>query len=368
MDPARLRGEFAVLDSVAYLNAGTCGPVPRAARRALDELLDIGDRDGRRLAYYERGLELRHRQREHYTRLVGAARPEDVALTTGTSEGVAKVVAGLDLGPGDEILAPEGEHPGLTGPLLGAARRGVALRTAPLAELPEHVGPRTRLVACSHVGWVTGDVAPSFADLPQDVPLLLDGAQGAGAVPVDVAALGCAFYAAAGQKWLCGPVGTGLLHVAPEWQERLVPVAAGYPAYADSERVLDDDALHRDARVLDASAVAPETTAAAVAALDVLADHGWDAVHARARDLAARFADALREHGRRVAPRGDTTLVSWEEDDPVAVRDELGRQGVAVRALPRTPYVRASVGAWNDERDLDRLLSALGASGAGSGT
>jgi len=303
-------------------------------------------------------VELRSHQREHYARLVGAARPEDVALTSGTSEGVAKVVAGLDLRPGDEILASEGEHPGLTGPLLAAARRGIALRVVPLAELPEHVGPRTRLVACSHVGWVRGDVAPSFAGLPDDVPLLLDGAQGVGAVPVDVAALNASFYAAAGQKWLCGPVGTGLLYVAPAWQERLVPVAAGYPAYADHERVLDDDALHRDARVLDASAVAPELTAAAVAALDVLDAHGWDAIHARARELAIRFADALRATGRRVAPRGETTLVSWEEDDPIAVRDEAGRHGVAIRALPRTPYVRASVGAWNDESDLERLVGA----------
>ena len=95
-----------------------------------------------------------------------------------------------------------------------------------------------------------------------------------------------------------------------------------------------------------------------MAAHDVLAEAGWDAVYERSRTLAATLADRLRERGRVVAPRDDTTLVSWEDDDPEATRDRLAADGILVRNLPGTPYVRASVGAWNDERDLDRLLDA----------
>ncbi len=88
------------------------------------------------------------------------------------------------------------------------------VRQVPLAEVADAVGPRTRLVACSHVGWMSGSVAP--AELAQlDVPVLLDGAQGVGAIGVDVHALGCDAYAGAGQKWLCGPDGTGMLWVSP---------------------------------------------------------------------------------------------------------------------------------------------------------
>jgi selenocysteine lyase/cysteine desulfurase len=90
----------------------------------------------------------------------------------------------------------------------------------------------------------------------------------------------------------------------------------------------------------------------------VLAAAGWNTVYARARTLAATLADRLRERGRTVAPRGETTLVSWEDDDPEATRDRLAGAGVLVRNLPGTPYLRASVGAWNDEKDLDRLVDA----------
>ena len=75
--------------------------------------------------------------------------------------------------------------------------------------------------------------------------------------------------------------------------------------------------------------------------------------------LAAELAERLEAHGRTVAPRGHTTLVTWEDDDPEAMRDRLKEAGVVVRNLPGTPYVRASVGAWSSADDLDRLLAAL---------
>ena len=359
MDAARLRAEFPVFERVTYLNAGTCGPLPAAARRAFDEVIDLAEVDGRRGAYYERTLALQDRQRETYAALLGAA-TDDVGLTTSTSDGVARLVAGLGLGAGDEILTAEAEHPGLLGPLLAASMRGgVTVRTAPLAQLADAVGPATRLVACSHVGWHRGDLAPSFDGLSDDVPVLLDGAQGVGAIPLDLPALGCAFYAASGQKWLCGPVGTGMLYVAPAWRERLTPAGPTYVSFADARDALNPAALHEGARRHDAPAIAAESVAAALASIDVLGGFGWDNVFARASGLAATLADRLRDAGRRVADRGATTLVAWEDDDPTATRDRLSQEGIAVRDLPGTNLLRASVGAWNDESDLDRLVAAL---------
>jgi L-cysteine/cystine lyase len=191
-----------------------------------------------------------------------------------------------------------------------------------------------------------------------DVPVLLDGAQGAGAVDVDVAALGCDFYAAAGQKWLCGPVGTGLLYVAPEWRERLRSVGPTYLNLDDPAAGLDA-VPHRDARAHDASAISAEAGAFALASHDALGAFGWDAVTRRARELAQRLVDLLGDRGFEVAPRGDTTLVGWRDDDAEATRDRLAADGIVVRNLPGRGLMRASVGAWNDEGDLHRLVAAL---------
>jgi selenocysteine lyase/cysteine desulfurase len=219
------------------------------------------------------------------------------------------------------------------------------------------VGPRTKLVACSHVSWITGAVRPDgLASL--DVPVLLDGAQGVGAVGFDVGSLGCDFYAGSGQKWMCGPIGSGMLWVEPTWRERLAPVGATYLNLEDANAGLAAE-LQPDARRYDSPGVGAETLAAALAAHDVLAAHGWSSVHGRASSLAGQLAERLAERGRTVAARGETTLVSFEDADPEATRDRLAEDGVIVRHLPGTAYVRASVGAWNDEEDLERLLAAL---------
>lgn len=358
MDPARLRAEFPVFAHRAYLNAGTCGPVAAAAVRAAADALALAAGEGRTGAYFSALLDVRDRLRAGYAALLGAD-ADDVALTTCTSEGIVRVLAALDLRPGDEVVTSDEEHPGLLGPLAAArAQRGIVVRVAPLGAVADAVGPRTRLVACSHVSWIGGRVAPDLAQLRDDVPVLLDGAQGVGAVPVDVAALGCAFYAGSGQKWLCGPVGSGLLWIAPRWRERLPARGPTYVNLADPSAGLDAVAWPTAARH-DAHAQSLESAVAAAAALDVLGAVGWGAVHERAATLARRLADELVARGRELAPRDRTTLVAWREADPPATVARLADAGVVVRELPGRGLVRASVGAWNDATDLDRLLSAL---------
>jgi L-cysteine/cystine lyase len=357
MDAAALRAEFPALARVAYLNAGTAGPWPSAATRSTMQVLETAEREGRSGAYFATGAQLAARLRAAYASLLGAD-VEEVALTASTSDGIARVLAGLELRAGDEVLTSIGEHPGLLGPLGAAvAQRGVAVREVPLARIAEEAGPRTRLVACSHVHWATGEVAPE-ALTSVGVPVLLDGAQGAGAVRVRVGELGCAFYAASGQKWLCGPVGTGMLWIDPAWSERVVPRGPTFLNLADPSAGLAN-ALQPDARRHDAPGAGVERCAGALAAHDVLAAAGWDAVHERAASLAHQLAAELAAAGHDVLPRGDTTLVTWRADDPATARARLVDAGIVVRDIPGRPWLRASVGAWNDESDLERLLAAL---------
>src|ERR671934_1535035 len=122
MDADELRAEFPVLADRAYLNAGTCGPLPHAAVQAVLEVLDRAAAEGRAREYMEALRDLRERLRAAYAGVLGAE-AADVALTTCTSEGVVRVLAGLDLGAGDEVLTSDAEHPGLLGPLAGMRRR-----------------------------------------------------------------------------------------------------------------------------------------------------------------------------------------------------------------------------------------------------
>ena len=357
MNIEALRDEFPVLERVAYLNAGTDGPLPAAAARAGAEELLGEARRGRAGEHFERRHELGDALREAYARALGCHAGE-VALTTSTSEGLASVIDGLGLAEGDEILTSDEEHPGLLG-TLGAARalHGVRLRMVALADVADAVGARTRLVACSHVSWMTGQLAPeSLREL--DVPVVLDGAQGVGAVPVDVRALGCDAYAGAGQKWMCGPDGVGMLYVAAAFRERLSVSRRGYGNLLDPMTGLDAR-LHEDGRRFDTFALSAEALATALAAVRVLERAGWAQVHARAATLAARLAEMLDSVERETTPRANSTLVSFASSDAVAERARLAEQSIVLRDVPGRPWLRASVGAWNDESDLERLLTAL---------
>lgn len=346
-----------VLAELAYLNAGTDGPLPaRSVQAALLEL-ERAAREGRAREYFERRAVLADSLRRAYAAVLGCA-PEELSLTSCTSEGIAIVLEGLDLGPDQEVLTSDEEHPGLLG-ALGAARelRGISVRMVSLEEISGAVGPRTALVACSHVGWTSGRIAPAaLAEL--EVPVLLDGAQAAGAIPVDVLALGCSAYAGPGQKWLCGPDGTGMLYVRPDLRERLRTSRRGYVNLADPGAGLEAS-LHADGRRFDTMSLNAETLAGALASVEFLEGFGWPELHRRASALAEVLVRRLSELGREVAPRGASTLVSFTSPDPPAERAHLAERGVIVREIPESPWLRASVGAWNNQTDLERLLEAL---------
>ncbi|HXP36875.1 MAG TPA: aminotransferase class V-fold PLP-dependent enzyme, partial [Solirubrobacteraceae bacterium] len=291
MDLRGLRAEFPVLRNVAYLNAGTDGPLPVRAVQASAEELEREAADGRTMAHFERRNELNDALRAAYARALGAD-VSDIALTTCTSDGMAQVITGLTFESGDEILTSDEEHPGLLG-ALGAARElhGVSIREVPLAQIAEAVGPSTALVACSHVGWVSGSLAP--AELAGVAPpVLLDGAQGVGAVRVDVRALGCDAYAGAGQKWLCGPDGLGNLYVSPQLRERLSVSRRGYANLEDPNAGIDAS-LHGDARRFDTMSLSAEAVACGLAAIELLDSVGWDIVHDASSTLAAQLAEQL---------------------------------------------------------------------------
>ena len=367
MDLVAVRKGIPVLDRYAYLNAGTFGPLPRVTVVAMQEVERLELEDGRaRHAYFERVMAQREELRGKLAALIGA--PADtVALTASTTEGCNVALAGLGIGPGDEVVTTDSEHPGLFGGLVasGATIRAAAVRDRPAAEalaaLEAELSPRTKLVAISHVSWLTGAVLPVRELSGRGIPVLVDGAQGAGAIPVDVEELGCDFYTVSAQKWLLGPAATGALYVAPQQLEACRVVFPSYLSWKHPEYELVETAQRFEGGWAPAPSVA-----GLLASLSFAEGAGLERVE-RARVATVRCREALAGAGAEVVSEaGQGTLVSFRAEEPAELVARLGEQGVVVRDLPGTGLVRASCGFWTSEEDLERLVDGVTASRRGS--
>ena len=344
-----VRAAFPVLEQYAYLNAGTNGPLPRVAAEAMiaEQLVDLAEGRGGE-PYFSRALGMRDEVRAKLAALFGVE-PAQVALTRSTTDGCNIVLAGLDLGPDDEIVTSDVEHFGLIGPLHASGARVVA---APEDGIPEAVTERTRLIAISHVSWVTGNsLDPARVKSEAGLPTLVDGAQSAGAIPVEVGALD--YYAVSCQKWLCGPDVTGALVVA---RPEELPVAL--PSYfAQAEHRPDGSYVAREgAERFDSGWIGTPSLAGLSKALDVAPEWRFE----RAAEMAAKCRSALEERFEVVTKPDHAGLVTFRPtSDPTELVEKLRGDGVIVRELPGRNLIRVSCGYWTSESDLERLVKTL---------
>jgi L-cysteine/cystine lyase len=352
------RAQFPVLERVAFLNAGSMGPLPRPAVEAMAERersdLERG-RGGK--PYVDEVLAQRKHAR---TALAGVVHvdPANVALTSSTTGGCNIVLAGLDLGPDDEVVTTDSEHFGLLGPLQasGARIRIARIRDRPPEEALEailaEVGERTRLLALSHVSWLTGNLLP-IEELQEEtrLPLLVDGAQSAGSIPVEAARYD--FYTVSGQKWLCGPDSTGALYIRDPDALRVA-----LPTYF-SQLAHDEAGVYtprQGAARFDAGWIPTPSLAGLAAAIGLVPQ--WAFHHAT--EMSARCYTLLTERFDVATAPGQAGLVSFAPGgDPAAAAERLYQAGVVVRSMPSTPWVRVSCGWWTSDGDLERLLAAL---------
>jgi L-cysteine/cystine lyase len=352
------RAQFPVFERYAYLNAGTNGPLARATAEAMlaQERADLElGRGGP--AYFERALELRDRVRAKLAAAAGVE-PERLSLATSTTNGCNIVLAGLGLGPEDEVVTTDGEHFGLLGALAVSSAR---VRVAPVRELPadeslealrREVTPRTRLLALSHVCWMTGNRVP-VEELREatGLPLLVDGAQSVGAIPVDAAAVD--YYAFSCQKWLCGPDATGGLVVR---DPDSLPVAA--PSYLSQESYDSTGVFtpRTGAARYDSNWTPVPSLAGLEAALDLAPEWRFE----RAAEAATRCRELLAERVEVVTAPEQATLVTFRvEGDSGELVRRLYDQGVIVRDVPDMGWIRVSCGWWTSDEDLERVAAAL---------
>lgn len=352
------RALFPVLARTAYLNAGSMGPLARPTIDAMNGRLQADLEHGRSgRPYVEEMLGLRERVRAGLARAI-AVPAENIALTPSTTEGCNIVLAGLRLAPGDEIVTTDTEHFGLLGPLhaSGARVRVARIRAVPperaLETILAEINPRTRLLALSHVSWQTGNVLP-LEELREetDLPLLVDGAQTAGAIAVDAARYD--FYTVSAQKWLCGPDQTGALYVRePEQLDIALPTYFSQLAHDEEGTFTPKPGAAR----FDAGWTSTAALAGLEAALDTVPHWGYR----HASETTARCWARLAESFRVVTAPGQGTLVSLQvEGDAAQEAARLREHGVVVRDVPGASWLRVSCGWWTSDHDVDRLLDVL---------
>lgn len=357
MEFPEARAQFPVLDRLAYLNAGTFGPLARSTAEALERHRRRDLEEGRSGAGYWEGLmEGRERLRAQLATMLHAT-PDQLALTGSTTDGCNVVLGGLGLGPDDVVVTTDVEHPGLLGPLeaSGATIRVARVRERPpdeaLGLIRAEVTPRTRLLALSHVAWSTGNVLP-IAELKAEtgLPVLVDGAQSIGAISVDVNPFD--YYTVSGQKWLCGPEGTGALFVADPERLRLAsPTSFGFVHDADPSLRPKPGAAR-----FDTSWVGPGQIAGLEAALAAAPEWSYE----RALEQARSARERLAEVADVVTAPGQATLVTFRcKGDTAEAAKRLAEQGVVIRDLPGTGWLRASVGWWTSDEDVERLVAGL---------
>jgi L-cysteine/cystine lyase len=350
------RALFPVLERVAYLNAGTFGPLARPTADVVAEQFRHDVELGRSGKQYIEEMQAARATLRGLVADLLATTPEHVSLTFSTTDGCNIVLAGLGLEPDDEIVTTDAEHFGLAGPVFTS---GATVRVAQVGDLGadealdaivSEVTPRTRLLAVSHVLWTTGVTLDVHALKERTgLPVLVDGAQSVGAIPVAVGALD--YYTVSGQKWLCGPDTTGALYVADVDSLRVArPSYFAQESCEPGGRYVSREGAQR----LDTGWVSIASLKALATALGTAPEWRFE----RIREMAAHCREALA--GRAVTPPGQAGLVTFGVDeDAEAVRDRLFEQGVVLRNIPNTPWLRASCGWWTNEDDVERLARTL---------
>ena len=394
-DVEAIRRDFPILETVVhgkplvYLDNGASAQKPR-------QVLDvIQDSYAHSYANVHRGLHFLSNKatdafelaREKVRGFLNAAHADEIVFTRSATESINLVSYGLadDIGEGDEIVLTVMEHHSNIVPWhFLRERKGAKLVFVPVADdgsiavedFARAIGPRTRLVAMTHMSNVLGTVTPvrEVVELAhaQGVPVLVDGSQAAVHMPVDVRALGCDYYVFTGHK-MYGPTGIGILYGRAEALDRLRPFNGGGEMISE---VTEDTVTYNAPPHRFEAGTPPIVQAIGLgAALDYIEAVGRERIAAHEAELGAyaherlSAVNSLRIYG--TAP-GKGAIVSFDLEGIHAhdVSMVIDREGVAVRAgthcaqplLRRfgvTSTCRASFAMYNTMGEVDALAEAL---------
>lgn len=361
--------DFMFDEGLVYLQTGSLGPTPRPVMQKALDAWQLLERNPVVHGYGDLEKEL-DVVREKGARLLGCA-TDEIVLTTSTTDGMCRVALGLNLTAGDHVLTTDQEHPGGSHCWEFLVRtRGIVLDVVNIVpgehdasaiadRMRKAITPRTKVMSFSHLLSSTGLRMP-VAELAavarsHGCVSVVDGAQAAGGIAVDVKALGCDIYATSGHKWLLGPKGTGLLYVSALLGPRLelITLQDGHAAYSGVNGVSNIPGV-----------------IGLGAAIDYVTTRGLAAIEAHNLSLRTRLDTALASVPKlTVVSARETALASplltyrLPDDVPAdELKDRLlNKHRVVVKLVPKNWFngQRISTHLFNTESDVDALIDAL---------
>lgn len=392
-DLARIRADFPILSRqvngkpLVYLDNGASAQKPRQVIEAVTHAYEAEYSNVHRGLHYLSNLATDNyeRVRSIIARFLNAPREDEIIFTSGATEGINLVSYGWAaprLEPGDEIVLSVLEHHANIVPWhFLRERQGVVLKwvepepdgSLPPAKVLEAVGPRTRLIAVTHMSNVTGTIVDVGAIARgTNVPVLVDGSQAAVHLPVDLSALGVDFYCITGHK-LYGPSGSGAIWIRDQRQAEMRPFMGG----GDMIRtVARDEVTYADPPLrFEAGTPGIVNQIGLGAALEYLMDIGMEAISAHERVLRDYARDRLRAlnwlNVQGDAPdKGAIFSMTMDGAHAHDMSTILDKRGIAVRAgthcaMPLMEFyginasARASFGMYNTVEEVDALIEAL---------
>ena len=379
---AWMREQTPVMQQLTYLNSGWSGPLSYPVVEAMQRRITLElERGPTTREVTDDRAALIAAMRERTAEMLGADATE-ITVTGNTTEGLNLVTNGLAIERGDRIITTSVEHSsGMVPAYYLRERRGAEVAIVPIAagdsvgaileSFAATIGDRARLVILSEISYSTGQLLPlkEIVELAHraGAVVVVDGAQTAGQIPIDVRASNVDFYAVPSHKWLCGPDGLGALYVREDLIATLEPPKVAGRAAVSWDFEGGFEPQRELITKYELTTVSGALIAGTVAALDQYLKSGPQAVFDRAREL-TRHAEQRFEGIDRVtvtSPRSDearTGLFCFHTEGlPASALSMYLQQeaGVVCRAVKDYDTVRLSLHVFNDEADIERTAIAV---------
>jgi cysteine desulfurase/selenocysteine lyase len=398
-DVQKIREDFPILSRqvygkpLVYLdNAATTQKPLQVLDAMREEYLNVNANVHRGVHYLsQQATDLHEAARERVRQFIHADKTEEIVFTRGTTEAINLVAASFcesQMQEGDEVLVTEMEHhSNIVSWQLQAMKRGIKVRHLPITDdgrlpsvenIARQLTERTRLVSVAHVSNVLGTVNP-VADIirvahERGIPVLVDGAQSAPHMKIDVKAMDCDFFAFSGHK-MYGPTGIGVLYGKEEWLEKLPPYQGGGEMI--DKVTWEKTTFERLPFKFEAGTPDYVATHGLATAIDYMEALGLDAIQQHEQELTRycmeqlQTIDGMRIYGPMDASKKDA-VVSFNVGTihHLDMGTLLDRLGIAVRTghhcaqplmdrLAISGTVRASFALYNTKEEIDTLVAGI---------